>query len=91
MIKYLANLTLLYVEDNINILKNNQKTFEILFKKVYVSSSYNNTMKIFRETSIDLLIVDIASFIDSFGKTHKFFKIVKSLIKNFLFFIILNF
>ena len=59
MVKYLENLNLLYVEDNLNILQNNKNTFEILFKNVYLASNYQKSIKIFKDNHIDLLIVDI--------------------------------
>ena len=55
----LKNLTLLYIEDDSFIREKYLETFNILFKKTYEASNYNQAIDIFKKESPDLLIIDI--------------------------------
>ena len=55
----LNSLNLLYVEDDDKLRANYLSTLSMLFKKVYEASDYQSALKIYKDSSIDILLVDI--------------------------------
>ncbi len=56
-LQYLKTITILYVEDELNIRENITKTFEMLFKKVYVAQDGQIGLDIFNKHQEDIEIV----------------------------------
>lgn len=55
----LKNLSILYIEDEINIRKNITSTLELMFKKVFSVGSYDEAINIFNDKKIDIILSDI--------------------------------
>jgi DNA-binding response OmpR family regulator len=59
MYRYLKTKTALYIEDDVDVLKNITTLLQNYFKDVYSSSNAENGYGIFLKNSVDLLLVDI--------------------------------
>ncbi|MBU1659107.1 EAL domain-containing protein [bacterium] len=59
IIKYTKNLTLLYVEDNIEARENTLFIFEEFFDKIIVALDGEDGLEKFKENDIDIIITDI--------------------------------
>ena len=57
--KQFKDITLLYVEDDLNIRKNYCYVFQKMFQNVYEASSFEEAFLLYKKFEIDILIVDI--------------------------------
>lgn len=59
MYSFLKNKTILYIEDELDVLKNIAIVLNQFFKKVYLAADGETGQKIFLENNIDVLLIDI--------------------------------
>ena len=78
MYDYLKNKNVLYIEDELDVLRNISTLLRNFFKKIYVAADGESALATFKEKEIDILLVDIElprmngiELIKTIRKTHK--------------------